>query len=453
MEEEVIKRLPPNNVEAEKAVIGAMMLDSDAIMVCSEILTAGEFYQQQYGIIFDALVEMYRDGIGADLVTIQNKLREKEVTPELYSVEYLGELLASVPTSANVKFYAEIVHEKAVLRRLIKVTEQVTRECYMDSQPLEDILEDTEKSVFDVIQQRGGSEFEPIRDVVLRTLDSIEKAAKQKGNITGLETGFRDLDAKTAGLQKSDLILIAARPAMGKTAFVLNIAEYVALHSNSTIALFSLEMSKEQLVKRMLAMNSMVDSQKIRTGDLEDDDWDKLVGSVRKIGNSNLVIDDTSGITASELRSKCRKLKIEQGLDLVIIDYLQLMTGAGKRKSDSRQQEISDISRSLKVMARELDVPVIALSQLSRAVESRPDKRPMLSDLRESGAIEQDADIVMFIYRDEYYNPDSEKKGVAEVIVAKQRSGPTGPVELAWLSQYTKFGNLEYQRNIIILLK
>ena len=377
---------------------------------------------------------------------MQNKLREKEVTPELYSVEYLGELLASVPTSANVKFYAEIVHEKAVLRRLIRVSEQVTKDCYMDSQPLEDILEDTEKSVFDVIQQRGGSEFEPIRDVVLRTLDSIEKAAKQKGNITGLETGFRDLDAKTAGLQKSDLILIAARPAMGKTAFVLNIAEYVALHSNSTIALFSLEMSKEQLVKRMLAMNSMVDSQKIRTGDLEDDDWDKLVGSVRKIGNSNLVIDDTSGITASELRSKCRKLKIEQGLDLVIIDYLQLMTGAGKRKSDSRQQEISDISRSLKVMARELNVPVIALSQLSRAVESRPDKRPMLSDLRESGAIEQDADIVMFIYRDEYYNPDSEKKGVAEVIVAKQRSGPTGPVELAWLSQYTKFGNLEYKR-------
>ena len=446
MEEEVIKRLPPHNVEAERAVIGAMMLNADAIMVCSELLTSDEFYQQQYGIIFDALVEMYKDGVGADLVTLQNKLREKEVTPELYSVEYLGELLASVSTSANVKFYAEIVHEKAVLRRLIRVSEQVTKDCYMDSQPLEDILEDTEKSVFDVIQQRGGSEFEPIRDVVLRTLDSIEKAAKQKGNITGLETGFRDLDAKTAGLQKSDLILIAARPAMGKTAFVLNIAEYVALHSNSTIALFSLEMSKEQLVKRMLAMNSMVDSQKIRTGDLEDDDWDKLVGSVRKIGNSNLVIDDTSGITASELRSKCRKLKIEQGLDLVIIDYLQLMTGAGKRKSDSRQQEISDISRSLKVMARELNVPVIALSQLSRAVESRPDKRPMLSDLRESGAIEQDADIVMFIYRDEYYNPDSEKKGVAEVIVAKQRSGPTGPVELAWLSQYTKFGNLEYKR-------
>ena len=446
MEEAVIKRIPPHNIEAERAVIGSMIMDRDAILVCSEMLTAEDFYQGQYGILFEALLDLFRGGIGTDLITLQNKLREKEVTPELYSVEYLGELLASVPTSANVKFYAEIVHEKAVLRRLIRVSEQVTKDCYMDSQPLEDILEDTEKSVFDVIQQRGGSEFEPIRDVVLRTLDSIEKAAKQKGNITGLETGFRDLDAKTAGLQKSDLILIAARPAMGKTAFVLNIAEYVALHSNSTIALFSLEMSKEQLVKRMLAMNSMVDSQKIRTGDLEDDDWDKLVGSVRKIGNSNLVIDDTSGITASELRSKCRKLKIEQGLDLVIIDYLQLMTGAGKRKSDSRQQEISDISRSLKVMARELNVPVIALSQLSRAVESRPDKRPMLSDLRESGAIEQDADIVMFIYRDEYYNPDSEKKGVAEVIVAKQRSGPTGPVELAWLSQYTKFGNLEYQR-------
>ena len=445
MEEEVIKRLPPHNVEAERAVIGAMMLNADAIMVCSELLTSDEFYQQQYGIIFDALVEMYKDGVGADLVTLQNKLREKEVTPELYSVEYLGELLASVPTSANVKFYAEIVHEKAVLRRLIRVSEQVTKDCYMDSQPLEDILEDTEKSVFDVIQQRGGSEFEPIRDVVLRTLDSIEKAAKQKGNITGLETGFRDLDAKTAGLQKSDLILIAARPAMGKTAFVLNIAEYVALHSNSTIALFSLEMSKEQLVKRMLAMNSMVDSQKIRTGDLEDDDWDKLVGSVRKIGNSNLVIDDTSGITASELRSKCRKLKIEQGLDLVIIDYLQLMTGAGKRKSDSRQQEISDISRSLKVMARELNVPVIALSQLSRAVESRPDKRPMLSDLRESGSIEQDADIVLFLYRDAYYNKESPTPNISECIVAKNRHGNTGTVKMIWDGQFTRFSNMEMQ--------
>ncbi len=446
MEESVIKRIPPHSVEAERAVIGSMIMDGDAIQVAGEILTSEDFYNGQYGVVFDALVEMHQQGIGSDLVTLQNKLREMEVPPELTSIEFIGDLISGVPTSAHIKYYANIVHEKSVLRRLIKVTELVTANCYMDKQPLEEILDDTEKQVFDVIQKRGSSEFENIRDVVLRTLDSIEQAAKQAGHITGLETGFRDLDYKTAGLQRSDLILIAARPAMGKTAFVLNLAEYVALHSFSTIAMFSLEMSKEQLVKRMLSMNSKVDSQKIRTGSLEDDEWSKLVTSVRKLGNSNLVIDDTSGITAGELRSKCRKLKIEKGLDLVIIDYLQLMSGSGTRKGDNRQQEISDISRSLKVMARELNVPVIALSQLSRAVEQRPDKKPMLSDLRESGAIEQDADMVMFLYRDEYYNPESELKGQAEVIIAKQRSGPTGSVNLAWLAQYTKFGNLEPNR-------
>ena len=330
MEESAIKRIPPHSTKAERAVIGSMIMDSDAILICSEMLVSDDFYQGQYGVIFDAIVEMYKSGIGTDLVTIQEKLREKEVTPELSSVEFIGSLIGSVPTSANVKNYAKIVHDKSMLRKLIRVTERIAGECYTDKTPLDEILDDTEKSIFDVMQNRGGSEFEPIRDVVLRTLDSIEKAAKQQGHITGLETGFRDLDYKTAGLQKSDLILIAARPAMGKTAFVLNIAEYVALHSKSTIAMFSLEMSKEQLVKRMLSMNSHVDSQKIRTGNLEDEDWDKLVGSVRKIGNSNLVIDDTSGITATELRSKCRKLKIEKGLDLVIIDYLQLMSGSGK---------------------------------------------------------------------------------------------------------------------------
>lgn len=443
MQEEVIKRIPPHNVEAERAVIGSMIMDSDAILVASEMLTTDDFYQGQYGIIFDALSEMYKTGIGADIVTLQDKLREKEAPPELSSVEFIGSLITSVPTSANIKHYVRIVHEKAMLRRLIQVTERISNICYMDRQSLNEILDETEKSIFDVLQKRGGNSFEPIRDVVLRTLDSIEKAAKQKGHITGLETGFRDLDYKTAGLQKSDLILIAARPAMGKTAFVLNIAEYMALHSKSIIAVFSLEMSKEQLIKRMLSMNSHVDSQKIRTGNLEDEDWNRIVGSVRKIGNSNLMIDDTSGITAQELRSKCRKLKVEKGLDLVIIDYLQLMSGSGRRKGDNRQQEISDISRTLKVMARELNIPVIALSQLSRAVEQRPEKKPMLSDLRESGAIEQDADVVMFLYRDEYYNPDTEEKGVAEVIIAKQRSGPTGSVKLAWLSQYTKFGNLE----------
>lgn len=445
MEESLIKRIPPHSVEAERAVIGSMMMDVDAAAVASEFLVQEDFYHGQYGVIFSALVDMHHQGIGADLVTIQEKLRVMELPPELTSIEFIGDLINSVPTSVNIRNYVKIVQEKSVLRRLIKVTENVTANCYMDRQPLEEILEETEKQVFDVVQKRSSSEFENIRDVVLRTLDSIEQAARQKGHITGLETGFRDLDYKTAGLQKSDLILIAARPAMGKTAFVLNVAEYIALHSSSTIAMFSLEMSKEQLVKRMLAMNSKVDSQKIRTGALEDEEWGKLVESVRRLGNSNLVIDDTSGITASELRSKCRKLKMERGLDLVIIDYLQLMSGSGRRKGDNRQQEISDISRSLKVMARELNVPVIALSQLSRAVEQRPDKKPMLSDLRESGAIEQDADMVMFLYRDEYYNPDTELKGQAEVIIAKQRSGPTGAVHLAWLAQYTKFGNLESQ--------
>ena len=441
MDEAVFKRIPPHNDEAERAVIGSMMMDQDAVQIASEQLQGEDFYNGQYGVIFSALVEMHQQGVGTDLVTIQNKLREMEIPPELTSVEYIGDLINSVPTSANIRYYVKIVQEKSVLRSLIKVTESITGNCYLDKNPLEDILEDAEKKVYDVVQRRNSGEFENIRDVVLRTLDSIETAAKQQGHITGLQTGFRDLDYKTAGLQPSDLI--AARPAMGKTAFVLNLAEYIALHSQSTIAMFSLEMSKEQLVKRMLSMNSKVDSQRIRTGNLEDEDWGKLVDSVRRLGNSNLVIDDSSGITASEIHSKCRRLKMEKGLDLVIIDYLQLMSGGGKRRGDSRQQEISDISRALKVMARDLNVPVIALSQLSRAVEQRPDKKPMLSDLRESGAIEQDADMVMFLYREEYYKPDSEKKGQAELIIAKQRSGPTGTVELAWLAQYTKFGNLE----------
>lgn len=447
MDEAVFKRIPPHNDEAERAVIGSMMMDQEAVQIASEQLQPEDFYNGQYGVIFSALVEMNRQGVGVDLITMQNKLREMEIPPELTSVEFIGDMVKSVPTSANIRHYTRIVQEKAVLRRLIKVTETVTGVCYLDKQPLDEILEDTEKQVYDVVQRRSWGEFENIRDVVLRTLDSIELAAKQQGHITGLQTGFRDLDYKTAGLQKSDLILLAARPSMGKTAFVLNVAEYIALHSQSTIAIFSLEMSKEQLVKRMLSMNSRVDSQKIRTGSLEDEDWGKLVDSVRRLGNSNLVIDDSSGITASEIHSKCRKLKMEKGLDLIIIDYLQLMSGGGKRRGDSRQQEISDISRALKVMARDLDVPVIALSQLSRAVEQRPDKKPMLSDLRESGAIEQDADMVMFLYREEYYQPDTEKKGQAELIIAKQRSGPTGTVGLAWLAQYTKFGNLEQEQH------
>ncbi len=440
MDEALIKRIPPYSAEAEKAVIGSMLMDRDAILVSSEILTAEDFYQGQYGELFQALVDLYRAGVATDLITVQNKLREMQTSPELFNPEYLANLMLGVPTSANIKYYADIVYEKALLRRLIQTTEKVANTCYLDNAPIEEILDTTEKEVFDVLQKRSSGEFEPIDQVVLRTLDQISQASKREGHITGLETGFRDLDFKTAGLQKSDLILIAARPAMGKTAFVLNIIEYISLHSEGTIAMFSLEMSKEQLVKRLLSMNSKVDSQKIRNGSLEDEDWVRLVDSVRRIGKTNLVIDDTSGITASEIRTKCRKLKLNKGLSLVIIDYLQLMSGSGRR-GDNRQQEISDISRSLKVMARELDVPVIALSQLSRAVEQRPDKRPMLSDLRESGAIEQDADIVMFLYRDDYYNPDTEEKNVAEVIIAKQRSGPTGKIKLAWLPHLTKFAN------------
>ncbi len=438
MQEEAIKRIPPHNVEAERAVIGSMIMDADAILAAMEMLSADDFYQGQYGIIFDALTEMYKSGIGADLVTLQDKLREKEVPPELSSVEFIGGLIGSVPTSANIRHYAAIVHDKAMLRRLIQVTERISNNCYMDRQPAGDILDEAEKNVFDVLQKRGGSGFEPIRDIVLRTLDSIEKAAKQKGHITGLETGFRDLDYKTAGLQKSDLILIAARPAMGKTAFVLNIAEYMALHSRSTIAIFSLEMSKEQLVKRMLSMNSHVDSQKIRTGDLEDEDWDKLVGSVRKIGNSNLVIDDTSGITAQELRSKCRRLKIEKGLDLVIIDYLQLMSGAGKRNSSLYKNITTSASCSIAPDSRKSDSNGFLSGLCSTARESCDNAiTGTLSSLAITLSERDISDISCCLFS------DTEEKGVAEVIIAKQRSGPTGSVKIAWLSQFTKFGNLE----------
>ena len=331
--------------------------------------------------------------------------------------------------------------EKAALRRLIRVNEEIASACYAGKDSVEEIMEDTEKKIFQVLQRKTNDEFVPIKDVVLNALDKIEAASRMKGSVTGMPTGFIDLDYKTSGFQPSDLILIAARPSMGKTAFVLNIAEYMAFRSNETVAIFSLEMSKEQLVNRLFALESRVDSQILRTGNLSDNDWSSLIEAAGVIGRSNLIIDDTPGISVSELRSKCRKYKLEHNLGIIMIDYLQLMQGS--RKSESRQQEISDISRSLKEIARELQVPVVALSQLSRAVEQRPDHRPMLSDLRESGAIEQDADVVMFLYRDDYYNHDTEKKDVAEVIIAKQRNGPIGTVELAWLPRYTKFANMK----------
>lgn len=420
-----------------------MLLDQEAIITASEILVAEDFYNPQFKTLYHAMIVLYQEGKPADLVTLQNKLKEQEVPAELCSVEFISGIISSVPTSANIKYYADIVKEKSVLRRLIRVSESITNECYQDTENLDQLLEQTEKQIFDVVQNRSTSDFVPIRQVALETLESIQNAAKTVGAVTGISTGFYDLDARTAGLQKSDLILIAARPSMGKTAFVLNIAETVAIKNNVSTAVFSLEMSRVQLAKRLISMNSKVDSQHIRVGNLADEEWGKLTESTILLGESSLVIDDTPGISIAQLRSKCRKLKLENNLGLVIIDYLQLMSGSGSRKNESRQQEISDISRSLKALAREIDCPVIALSQLSRAVESREDKRPMLSDLRESGAIEQDADVVMFIYRDEYYHKDSEEKGVTEIIIGKQRNGPTCTIKLKWLAEYTKFANLE----------
>ena len=439
--EAAMKRIPPHSIEAEQAVLGAMLMNKDAVMVASEIITGEDFYQTAYGIIFDSVVDLFKAGKPADLITLQEKLKEKNVPPEISSMEFVKDLLEGTQTSANVKYYAEIVRDKAILRRLIRINEDIANTCYLENQPLDEILEKTQKEVFELVEHGNSEEYVPIRQVVLNALDVIERASKTKGNVTGIPTGFIDLDYKLSGLQRSDLVLIAARPSMGKTAFVLNIAQHVAFRQNLAVAIFSLETSKEQLVNRLFSLESHVDAQILRTGNLSDTDWEKLIEGAGTIGNSRMIIDDTSGISISEMRSKCRKYKLEIGLDLIIIDYLQLMSGSGGRKNESRQQEISEISRSLKGLARELNVPVIALSQLSRAVEQRTDKRPMLSDLRESGAIEQDADVCMFIYRDDYYNPDTEDKNIAEIIIAKQRNGPIGTVRLAWMPQYTRFGN------------
>ncbi|HKM03264.1 MAG TPA: replicative DNA helicase [Lachnospiraceae bacterium] len=441
MDEAFLKRVLPHSIEAEQSVIGSMIMDKEAIVVASEIITGNDFYGKQYGILFEAMVELHDEGKPVDLVTLQDRLKEKDVPAEVSSLEFVRDLINAVPTSANIKHYSNIVSEKALLRRLIKLNEEIANSCYVGKEPLESILEDTEKRVFDLVQKRNTGDFVPIRQVVLNAMDKIELASRNKGAVTGISTGFLDLDYKTSGMQPSDLVLIAARPSMGKTAFVLNIAQHVAFKGKETVAIFSLEMSKEQLVNRLFSLESKVDSQHIRTGNLNDSEWEKLIESAGVIGKSNLIIDDTPGISISELRSKCRKYKLEHNLSMIIIDYLQLMSGSGK--GDSRQQEISDISRSLKSLARELSVPVIALSQLSRAVEQRPDHRPMLSDLRESGAIEQDADVVMFIYRDDYYNKDTEMKGIAEIIIAKQRNGPIGTINLVWLPDYTKFANMQ----------
>lgn len=436
-----IQRKMPHDSDAEQAVLSSILMDKDAAAEAFEMLKAEDFYSPENKAVFEAAYQLYTKGEPIDVVTVKNQLEENGVFSEIGGVETLANIAAAVGSSVNVKSYAKIVEEKSVLRRLIKLSGDISEISYKAGEDINNILDKAEKGIFDVMQNRNTDSFSSIMDVAFETFTNIEKIYNSSEKITGISTGFVDFDTKTAGLQKSDLILIAARPSMGKTAFVLNVAQHAALKENVPVAIFSLEMSKAQLVNRMLCAESLVDAQKVRTGELSGEDWNKLVEGMGRLSEAPIYIDDTPGITAMEIRAKCRRLKLEKGLGLIVIDYLQLMSGSGR--SDSRQQEISEISRSLKAIAREMEAPVIALSQLSRACESRSDHRPMLSDLRESGAIEQDADLVAFLYRDEYYFPDkTEKKNVAELIIAKQRNGPTGTVNLTWLGQYTKFANM-----------
>ena len=441
-----IRRIPPHNQEAEQSVIGSMIIDPEAIAASSSILKEEDFFQKPYALLYRAIVDLDASGRPVDPVTLQDRLRELDAPEDLANAQTLAELVASVPISTNAKHYAKIVAEKAQLRRMIRTMETLTAECYADREKVEDLSEKMEKQVFQLLSRRQGRELTPISEIVIDALDRISAASRLSSSITGLATGFHDLDYKTSGFQPSDLILIAARPSMGKTAFVLNIGAHMAFHEHRRVAIFSLEMSKEQLVNRLLAQESNIDASMLRNGRLKDSEWERLVMGADVIGKSSLIIDDTPGISVPELRSKCRRMKLEGGLDCIMVDYLQLMSGSG-RGGDSRQQEISEISRGLKEVARELHVPLIALSQLSRAVEQRPDHRPVLSDLRESGAIEQDADVVIFLYRDDYYNKDSERQGIADILIRKQRNGPLGDVELVWLPEYTKFANPMNERD------
>ena len=442
MDEALLKRVMPHSIQAEQSVIGAMIMDKDAISVACETvgLTKDDFYNKNYGALFEAIAELYNEGKPVDDITIAEKIGDKNVPKEIAGRDSLREIIQAVPTSANIKNYAEIVYEKAMLRRMIKMTEEIANNCYAESDTVGNLLDDTEQRVFKLLQSKGSSDYVPISEVVREALDRIELASASADGITGISTGFADLDRRTSGLQNSDLILVAARPSMGKTAFVLNLAQNM-FKNGKTVLIFSLEMPKVQLVNRLLAQEGRIDGQKIMSGRLDEKDYDSLIEAADVVGHSRLIIEDKSGITIPEMRSKCRKYKLEHNIDIIMIDYLQLMNGSGR--SESRQQEISEISRALKGLARELNVPVIALSQLSRAVESRTDHRPMLSDLRESGAIEQDADIVMFLYRDDYYNPESPDKGVTEIITAKQRNGPVGTDKLMWLSNFMKFVGYE----------
>lgn len=439
-------KIPPNDVEAEQAVIGSMLTDRDAVISAIEVLKEEDFYREDNKTIYEAILNLYNRSEPIDIITLKAELTSMGMFDKIGGLEYIVGLPEKVPTTANVEKYISIVKEKSELRRLIKAANEIIEQGYDPTENIDDIMNSAEKKIFNIMQDKDQKSYSPIKDVLIDAFTELEQLYNQKQHITGVPTGFIDLDYKTAGLHNSDLILIAARPAMGKSAFALNIATNAALKAKVPAVLFSLEMSKEQLVNRILCSEAMVDSNKVRTGKIDDDDWIKLADTMGDLSEAPIYIDDTPGISINEIRAKCRKLKLEKNIGLVVIDYLQLVQGSSKRAQGSREQEISEISRSLKILAKEINVPVIALSQLSRAPEQRPDHRPMLSDLRESGAIEQDADIVMFLYRDDYYNEDSEDKGLAEVIVAKHRAGSTGTVKLVWLGNYTKFANMERYR-------
>lgn len=435
-------RIPPQSLEAEQSVLGSMLIDKEVVPVVMEILKPEDFYRPDHKEIYDVIIELFDRAQPIDLITVSERLKLHGKLDLVGGLEYLTNIATEVPTTANVKHYSKIVEEKALLRKLIKASSDIVDLGFNASEEVSFILDKAEQNIFDILQKRSSQGFVPIKDVLVDTFNKLEELYNNSGSITGIPTGFADLDFKTSGLHNSDLILIAARPAMGKTAFALNLAQNAAVHSNVPVAVFSLEMSREQLVNRMLCSEAMVDSNRMKTGKLEDNDWQKVAKALGPLSEAPIFIDDTPGVSITEIRAKCRRLKLEHNLGLVIIDYLQLMQGS-RSKSENRQQEISEISRSLKILAKEINVPVITLSQLSRAPEARTDHRPILSDLRESGAIEQDADIVMFLYRDDYYNPETEKKNIAELILAKHRNGSTGTVELVWLGQYTKFANLE----------
>ncbi|WP_100332672.1 replicative DNA helicase [Bacillus xiapuensis] len=442
MSDVLTDRIPPQSIEAEQAVLGAIFLEPSALTVASEILIPEDFYRSAHQKIYNTMLKLNDHGEAVDVVTVTEELAAVKELEDVGGVSYLTELAESTPTAANIEYYARIVEEKSLLRRLIRTATHIAQEGYSREDEVDALLSEAEKSIMEVAQRKNTSAFHTIKDVLVRTYDNIELLHNRKGDVTGIPTGFAELDRMTAGFQRNDLIIVAARPSVGKTAFALNIAQNVATKTNENVAIFSLEMGAEQLVMRMLCAEGNINAQNLRTGSLTDEDWRKLTMAMGSLSNSGIYIDDTPGVRIGEIRSKCRRLKQEHGLGMILIDYLQLIQGSG-RSGENRQQEVSEISRSLKALARELEVPVIALSQLSRGVEQRQDKRPMMSDIRESGSIEQDADIVAFLYRDDYYDKESENKNIIEIIIAKQRNGPVGTVQLAFVKEYNKFVNLE----------